>query len=198
MAKAKATKSKGIQHKHLHSRISYLYQAATYLSLHTHETGKQLSAQAPPAAIPPAAADSVTHDTTAESDGQQPQPLGTPRKLSLARLYASHLRDVSLKSQIRLSPDIKRSLCRRCNTVLIPQVTSTSRVENHSRGGKKPWADVLVVRCNACRAEKRFPTGSKRQKRRTERVDQVEYARGRGGCYEYRRLRHARVSFDVY
>jgi hypothetical protein len=41
-------------------------------------------------------------------------------------------------------------------------VTCSHEIRNESRGGKKPWADVLVVRCFACGTEKRFPQTDKR------------------------------------
>lgn len=60
---------------------------------------------------------------------------------------------------MRLDPSIKRTICKRCDSLLVPGVSSTNRIENPSKGGKKPWADVLVVECNACGAVKRFPVG---------------------------------------
>jgi len=40
----------------------------------------------------------------------------------------------------------------------VPGTTCTHRVENKSKGGKKKWADVLVVECQ-CGMVKRFPVG---------------------------------------
>ena len=40
---------------------------------------------------------------------------------------------------------------------MIPGQTSVQVVENKSKGGEKPWADVFVVRCTNCRAVRRFP-----------------------------------------
>ncbi|KAJ4297468.1 hypothetical protein N0V90_005359 [Kalmusia sp. IMI 367209] len=81
----------------------------------------------------------------------------------------SDLHTVSRKGQVRLSSDLKRSVCRICNTVLIPGRTATQRIENESRGGKKPWADVLVIECTLCGSKKRFPVGAQRQKKKAER-----------------------------
>lgn len=44
--------------------------------------------------------------------------------------------------------------------MLIPGVSATYEVENKSKNGKKPWADVLIVGCKACGALKRFPVGA--------------------------------------
>lgn len=151
MAKDKAGKGeKSIPNKHLHARTSFLYQAATYLSLQT-------SAQPPPEA---SKAQSITTVNTGHNG---------PPQSALALQLASHLRAVSLKAQIRLSPDMKRSICKKCNTVLIPGRTSTSLIENKSRGGRKPWADVLVIQCNFCGGQKRFPVGSTRQLPKSKR-----------------------------
>jgi hypothetical protein len=43
--------------------------------------------------------------------------------------------------------------------MLVPGASCTTRLENRSRGGKKSWADVLVVVCLGCGIEKRFPVG---------------------------------------
>ncbi|OJD18463.1 hypothetical protein AJ78_01519 [Emergomyces pasteurianus Ep9510] len=89
----------------------------------------------------------------------------------LSRQIASQMRGVSLKSQLRLSPGIKRSICKRCDSLLIPNSTCMETVENASRGGstKKPWADVRVVRCNTCGYIKRYPQTEKRSLKLSER-----------------------------
>ncbi|PVI05839.1 Rpr2-domain-containing protein [Periconia macrospinosa] len=133
MAKDKPPKTKGVPNKHLHARTTFLYQAATYLTLH--------SATGASASVPS----------------------------SLALQLGSDLQIVSRKSQVRLSADLKRTICKTCNTVLIPGRTATHTVENDSKGGKKPWADVLVVGCTFCGAKKRFPVGATKQQSKAER-----------------------------
>jgi ribonuclease P protein subunit RPR2 len=149
MAKSKAGElGSGIPQRHLHSRISYLDQAATYLAS-TEET----SERAETVKRDPARQIQSTHIQKC-SRGIWPQ----------SRNLLSQLRAVSLKSQIRLSSDLKRSFCRRCNTPLIPGKTSEIGITNNSRHGRKPWADVLVVECGFCGAVRRYPTGQKLQK----------------------------------
>ncbi|KAF2135685.1 uncharacterized protein K452DRAFT_293037 [Aplosporella prunicola CBS 121167] len=152
MAKADAGKSqKAVPNKHLHSRISYLYQAATYLAIQADNGTSPQREHTQPA----------THAQT---------------KISSPYHLVSHLQLVSMKAQVRLSHQVKHSICKRCSAILIAGSTSSSRVENLSRGGKKPWADVLVVECNACGAQKRFPVGAKRQPKKKDRV-KVEKAK---------------------
>jgi len=150
MAKDKTAKGeKGFPNKHLHTRVSFLFQAAAYLSLRTKRTD-----------IPPMASSSSTRALPTDD-----RPAIEPDS-ALALQLVSHLRAVSLKGQVRLSPEMKRAICKRCNTVLIPGRTSTAKVENKSRGGAKPWADMVIVGCNSCGSQKRFPVGSQRQVRK--------------------------------
>ena len=183
-------KGKGrLQQKHIHSRISYLFQAASYLA----ETGSKAQkygqnreaddqtlnihcessvvSEAPSTQSPNVMSlsqdDREAGTTTAEADS-------APRFQStgLSRQLFAHLRAVSLKSQIRISPTIKHSVCKRCDQLLVPGSSATTYVENKSRNGKKPWADVLVITCMACKTSKRFPVGAERQLRRGERSTQ--------------------------
>lgn len=179
----------GLQQKHIHSRISYLFQAATYLAETASKAQKcgsnhkadqtrnkccedtAISEEAPSRqslrVVPPSQDEQDARTTTTEASSALPlQDLGLSR-----RLFA-HLRAVSLKSQIRISPKIKHSICKRCDQLLIPGSSATTYVENNSRNGKKPWADVLVITCMACETPKRFPVGAKRQLRRGKRATQ--------------------------
>ncbi len=188
MAQDKATAQKGLAQKHLHSRISYLYQAATYIAKVANQPQANITCvsdgvtkQSEPGGELQCA---VAHPETVSDQGLPISPTKqenrTPKvdpeddRVSqdsvLSRQLITHLRAVSLKSQIRLSPAIKHTICKRCDVLLVPGSTSTSHIENNSRGGKKPWADVLVTTCTACGTAKRFPVGAKRQLRRDSRV----------------------------
>ncbi|KAI8632790.1 Rpr2-domain-containing protein [Xylariaceae sp. FL1651] len=175
MAKSKAHGS--VPNKHLYSRLSYLYQAATYLGSQAGWENDQKSEHCAP--------DQIT-GSHGSSDARN--PAADQLRLTLARHLLTDLRATSLKSQIRVSPSIKHTICKFCDALLVEGETRTSVVENKSKGGKKPWADVLVVKCNTCGGAKRFPVQAPRQKRRpqrrpdskdmskdaTERLDNVE------------------------
>lgn len=152
MAKASAkTAPKGVPNKHLHARVAFLHQAATHLALQ----------QSPLTQSGPGLPDN------AELELQQ-------RGLPL--LLANQLKAVSLKAQIRLSRDMKRSMCKVCSTPLLPDTSSEARIENKSRAAKKVCADVLVVRCRNCQTEKRFPVGAPRQIKKAQRKAAVAAA----------------------
>ncbi|KAI4734183.1 hypothetical protein E4T50_15277 [Aureobasidium sp. EXF-12298] len=122
----------------------HLHARIAYL----HQAATHLALQPPP----------VTH-----TDPSRLQQHGLPL------LLAAQLQAVSQKAQIRLSHDMKRSICKVCSTPLMPDTTSETRIENKSRAKKKSCADVLVIHCRNCYAEKRFPVGAQRQKKKADR-----------------------------
>ena len=183
MAKEKV--KKGVPNKHLHARIAYLDQAVKYLSaqsltqshngnkkfdsdeLHDHFQPAERTTTIPPGTLAIDAAHSIAnqkpsrgHPSTATFN---PPPSGLPLQLN------AHLRSVAQKAQIRLSQDLKHAICKICNSSLIEGETYLRSIENLSKGGRKPWADVLVLKCCACGACKRFPIGAKKQKRKSLR-----------------------------
>jgi ribonuclease P protein subunit RPR2 len=133
--------TKKVPNRHLYSRISYLHQAAQYLAGKASE-----------------------HQPTEDGNGRSTQQTGLPG------LLTAHMLLVSQKSKVKISRDVKRSVCKRCNGLLVEGQTSRTRIENKSKGGKKPWADVLVVKCIPCGFEKRYTVGQERQLKKTERV----------------------------
>ena len=159
MAKVKTSKGvSGVTNKALHSRVSFLYQAAAYLA--TREPQCQNSNSVDRTGLHK---DVLTvSQTTSQDDIKLPSQ-------ALSRRCISDLRAVSLKTQIRLSPSMKRSICKRCDIMLIDGSTCASEIENKSKGGRKPWANILVRRCKSCGYERRFPCEAKRQARRPHR-----------------------------
>ena len=171
----------GPAQKHLHSRVSYLYQAATYLTENAiRQQGKDANCVPTPktnskkgsdssSASPPIHSvlgeDPLISDIGKDEQTETIGPAATPSQRLLA-----HVRTILRKSQIRLAPHMKHSICKRCDALLLPGSTSTINVENKSKNGNKPWADVLVIVCNACGTAKRYPVGATRQLKRQERL----------------------------
>lgn len=154
MAKGGGKNNGGVQNRAIYSRVSFLQQAAVFLSRQSQSQHQQQQQSLP----------SSTSSVLA--------PLVPPPPTSLegmSRRLATDLRSVSLKTRIRLSPAVKRTICKYCDSVLIDGSTCTAFIENRSKGGRKPWADILVRRCHACKRERRFPIEAKRTKRKTER-----------------------------
>lgn len=150
MAKSQVSKKDGsnVPQKHLYSRLSFLHQAATLLTkAERHPRRPQIR--------------------QSHLSGSSPKGLGNAREgLPESTKLLSHLRGVSQKSQIRIASELKHTICKRCDCLLIPGRTSTEIMKNDSRNGNKPWADVLEVQCNKCGTVKRFPVGTIHQKER--------------------------------
>ncbi|PGH07467.1 ribonuclease P protein subunit RPR2 [Blastomyces parvus] len=186
MAKAKTPKGPGgAGQNHIQARVAFLYRASTYLQSASVSNHSEASNHGSPTQIQVQGGESATNDNkTSDIDAtrelKQPPPKQHVQVSKLSRYLASQLRGVSLKSQLRLSRDIKRSICKRCDSLLIPNSTCMETVENASRGGseKKPWADVRVVRCNSCGYMKRYPQTEKRSLKLAERKRPKEVGDG--------------------
>lgn len=148
MAKDKLLKPKGIPNRHLHARTTFLYQAASYLTLRSSSESKECGSE-----------------NKVSSEPTQPQ-----LPSSLALQLGSDLHTVSRKAQLRLSVDLKRSMCKSCNAILVPGRTAEQTIENQSKGGRKPWADVLIISCKRCGSKRRMPVGIKKQTKKRDRL----------------------------
>ncbi|KAH7304922.1 RNAse P Rpr2/Rpp21/SNM1 subunit domain-containing protein [Stachybotrys elegans] len=142
---AKIKNAHAVQGRHIYARASYLYQAASYLSSQACEVQQSQSAPS---------------DRGLEMDG-----CGKRALQNLSRQALVDMRAVCLKSQIRQTPVIKKTVCKFCDTLLVEGQTCVSVVENRSAGGRKPWADVMVIQCRTCGRAKRYPVSAQRQKR---------------------------------
>ncbi|KAF5667971.1 rnase p rpr2 rpp21 subunit [Fusarium heterosporum] len=152
---AKIKEQKSVQNRTIYSRASYLYQAASYLA-------KQQS---------PNCQDVLSKSSTTGQEHSASAPTKNEQKAlaNMSRQAISGLRGVTQKAQIRLSPAMKQTICKYCDTLQIEGDTCTSIIENASKGGRKPWADVLNIKCKTCGNVKRYPVSAPRQKRKALR-----------------------------
>ncbi|KJZ75796.1 hypothetical protein HIM_04953 [Hirsutella minnesotensis 3608] len=157
MAKTKGPP--GVQNKVIYARASYLYQAANYLVNCTSSVPQDESK----------AQESQTKERCRKEATKQRKVLQ-----NLSRRAICDMRAVTLKTQIRQSQGLKRTICKFCDTLQVEGQTCQSSVENLSKGGLKPWADVLVIRCGTCGNAKRFPVCGERQKRKGLRSPKSE------------------------
>lgn len=173
MAKgSQQSNSSNVTQKHIHSRLSFLYQASNLLSLQFRSidcTNGQTPLQSEDANSTLRKGDREHIPESITGRGEIHATAKTHPAENLSRLLLSQMRAVSQKSQVQLLLDMKRTICRRCDSLLTVEGASCTRVENNSAGGKKTHADVLVIECLVCRAVKRFPIGSKRQAKRRQR-----------------------------
>lgn len=58
-----------------------------------------------------------------------------PPNLTLAQYYAATMNQLSLRGTLKLSPHIKRTICKRCSMLLLPRITQKLQFKkrfNHS------------------------------------------------------------------
>ncbi|CAK7217300.1 hypothetical protein SBRCBS47491_003117 [Sporothrix bragantina] len=159
MAKGKgAAGGAAVANRPAYSRVSYLFQAAALLA------GTKTS-------NPETSSATLTTTTGEPNNGVETAPLQ-----GMARRLLTQMRSVSRKTNMRVRPVVKHRVCKYCDTLLVEGTTSLSVVENHSRGGCKPWADVLVVTCTTCGRSRRYPVSAPRQPRRPARQGEAKDA----------------------
>lgn len=199
MAKQKG--NPGVQNRAIYSRASYLYQAASYLACRANQPVMDKGAPEGRCKGKPDTGGGV--EDKPDTEGwlvDKPASSGAPKGKAdniaawepsekqrealrnLSRHAIAEMRAVTLKTQIRQSQALKRTVCKFCDTLLLEGQTCRSTVENPSRGGHKPWADVLVVRCSTCGEAKRFPVCAPRQRRRALRLRTPEETRASAGA----------------
>lgn len=90
----------------------------------------------------------------------------------LSRFYGSTMKCVARKNVLRLSPTVKRSICKKCYRVLNSQSCST-RMVNESKANDS-HNDILQVKCK-CGWIKRYPVGRDQEfKLWSDRVESIK------------------------
>ncbi|KAM9321655.1 ribonuclease P protein subunit p21-like [Gastrophryne carolinensis] len=73
-----------------------------------------------------------------------------PENVELARFYCHTEKMISKRLVLRQDPSIKRTICKRCSSLLLPGITCTVR-QRKRRGQRR-----TVVRCLSCGLTKHF------------------------------------------
>ncbi|MBN3296727.1 RPP21 protein, partial [Amia calva] len=78
-----------------------------------------------------------------------------PQNVELSRFYCFTQKTISKRLVLRQDPSVKRTMCKKCYSLLVPGVTATVR---QRRCGKRQR--TTVVRCLSCAQTKRFLNNS--------------------------------------
>ncbi|XP_066927713.1 uncharacterized protein [Clytia hemisphaerica] len=94
-----------------------------------------------------------------------------PHNEELSRHYVKCLRSVKEKKCLSLTNEMKRSICKGCNMILVPGVTTRVRVGDHKR---------INITCLTCNNKKRVhirnkkrQKGAKKTNKPTEETDET-------------------------
>ncbi|CAH1757180.1 9445_t:CDS:2 [Entrophospora sp. SA101] len=112
--------SRQIQHRELYQRMNFLYQAATLMT-----------------------ATSTSNNSSIVSNDNN-------KLASVGRFYINTMKTIGKKQVIRMDPSVKRTLCKKCETLLLPSITSHVRIKSCPEPG-------LQITCKYCNAKKKFP-----------------------------------------
>ncbi|CAJ0747353.1 18827_t:CDS:2, partial [Entrophospora sp. SA101] len=113
--------SRQIQHRELYQRMNFLYQAATLMT-----------------------ATSTSNNSSIVSNDNN-------KLASVGRFYINTMKTIGKKQVIRMDPSVKRTLCKKCETLLLPSITSHVRIKSCPEPG-------LQITCKYCNAKKKFST----------------------------------------
>ncbi|KAJ2882511.1 Ribonuclease P protein subunit p21 [Coemansia aciculifera] len=131
-------------------RMNFLLQSAQF-----YATLPTTNAEAAVTAVATAKGKDSDDSTTLDNDSSGGSSSGAPPQTSatmmpLARFYAKEMRLVSRKSVLRMSPHVKRSMCKVCLTPLLPGISSMTRVKGQRRSRR------VITTCNYCQAQNRL------------------------------------------
>ncbi|KAJ3238167.1 Ribonuclease P protein subunit p21 [Chytriomyces hyalinus] len=87
---------------------------------------------------------------------------------SLSRFYAQSMKTVAARMVLRMDPQIKRTICKGCSSLLIPGMTAHVETLDSSAG----IPQVVTTTCNLCSRTKNLPVTSNHSLF-TERADVV-------------------------
>ena len=87
-----------------------------------------------------------------------------PHNVELTRYYMKCLRDIKEKKVLRLSREMKRTICDRCNMLLVPGITASVTSAN----------GLEIMTCLTCNTKKRKAFGNSTAVRRRKRKRRKE------------------------
>ncbi|CCL98703.1 uncharacterized protein FIBRA_00707 [Fibroporia radiculosa] len=121
-------------------RLNFLYQASAYL--HT---------------IAPSPSGKPSNDKVIELSKEQKRERRRKARhpaqtTELARAYVRSMKIISQKATVRMDPNVKRTLCKKCNTILMPGSTASVRTKPSSTHGHS-----IAYTCVTCGTTRRIP-----------------------------------------
>ncbi|KAJ2746914.1 Ribonuclease P protein subunit p21 [Coemansia sp. BCRC 34301] len=124
----------GLPNREAFERMNFLLQSSQFFA------ALPIAVSSEPAAATAKKKESDGPETRDSSSGATLQTTMMP----LARLYAKDMKLVSRKCVLRMSPHIKRGICKVCQSPLLPGISSTTRVKGQKRSRR------VITTCQYC------------------------------------------------
>ncbi|KAJ2720424.1 Ribonuclease P protein subunit p21 [Coemansia sp. Benny D115] len=156
MAKGdKGPKSGTLPNRELYERMNFLFQTSQFLAALAGNANKDTTSQQ--------ASDTDAAAVVAAADRQA-------SLIPLARFYSKEMRTIARKSVLRMSPHMRREICRVCATPLLPGVSCIKRVKGKGHGRR------VVTTCTYCGNSARLMVGETAENPHVLFVDQPQHA----------------------
>ncbi|KAH9998509.1 RNAse P Rpr2/Rpp21/SNM1 subunit domain-containing protein [Russula compacta] len=143
-------------------RLNFLYQASVYLESISRCGGSIDTGAGPPGSNPgPEAATAVGkagQSTAPISKAEKRNRYREKRKGRVIRAadigqgYVRAMKLIGQKTTVKMDPTVKRTLCKGCDTVLIPGLSATVRVNSSNT-----HRHVITTNCLRCNLARRIP-----------------------------------------
>jgi ribonuclease P protein subunit RPR2 len=115
--------------------MNFLYQAATLMTTITANMPQQLPSNSTTSTFQHSSSFSAKEQEVLQQEqskltSSNTTNLNNTKNLApLGRFYINTMKTIGTKQVLRVDPSIKRTLCKRCETILLPGVTSRVRVK---------------------------------------------------------------------
>jgi len=162
--KNEAPNPNGVVNRDILQRLNFLYQASAYLNSISRQSDVRQKACVNPSIdttqeAPTDASESATSSPpTAELPEAQLTRRERRRKRRVIRAadigqgYVRAMRLIGQKTTVKMDPTVKRTLCKGCDTVLIPGLSATVRVNASSN-----HRHLVTTSCLRCKLSRRIP-----------------------------------------
>ncbi|KDQ21716.1 hypothetical protein BOTBODRAFT_168937 [Botryobasidium botryosum FD-172 SS1] len=135
----------GITNRDLLQRLNFLYQASVYLQ--QASTSSSLEQ-----------AQTDTRSSKRRRRARSTESIGTSELLSdLSKNYAGSMKAIGAKAIVKMDPVVKRTMCKACNTILVPGTTASVRVKPSSS-----HRHAISYTCTKCRRSRVIPAPPRR------------------------------------
>ncbi|KAI9463676.1 Rpr2-domain-containing protein [Lactarius psammicola] len=165
--KDEAPNPNGVVNRDILQRLNFLYQASTYLESVSRQSdvrpkGRVDSSIGTTEEVPAVASGSVTSILPTKvklGRRERRRKRRVIRAADIGQGYVRAMRLIGQKTTVKMDPTVKRTLCKGCDTVLIPGLSATVRVNGelscHSRSNNH--RHLVTTSCLRCKLSRRIP-----------------------------------------
>ncbi|EKM54637.1 uncharacterized protein PHACADRAFT_123918 [Phanerochaete carnosa HHB-10118-sp] len=131
-----------ITNRDILQRLNFLYQASQLLGTQS---------------VPPSVAQGPVPDSLRGRERKREMQRRFKERHStayadLSRTYVKNMKAIGRKTNMRMDPAVKRTLCKGCDLVLVPGLTAEVRVNSSTNSGH-----TVSQTCMSCRKSRRIP-----------------------------------------